>query len=168
MEGWQALFAPARTPPEVVDRIAAATAELLAEPATREQLEALGMTPGRLARADLPGFLAAERGRYAAIIRDGNITLDQGPPRRSVTPWRTAGWRSATSPPRIAVCQPQLRAWRTSTAGRVMTPSVARRLDTRTRSGANSTRQPSRWAMRRRVERTDQSVRSKAGCMRPG
>jgi tripartite-type tricarboxylate transporter receptor subunit TctC len=76
MEGWQALFAPARTPPEVVDRIAAATAELLAEPATRERLEALGMTPGRLARADLPGFLAAERGRYAAIIRDGNITLD--------------------------------------------------------------------------------------------
>ncbi|MFZ4408010.1 MAG: Bug family tripartite tricarboxylate transporter substrate binding protein, partial [Paracraurococcus sp.] len=29
MEGWQALFAPARTPPDVVARIAAATAEIL-------------------------------------------------------------------------------------------------------------------------------------------
>jgi tripartite-type tricarboxylate transporter receptor subunit TctC len=76
MEGWQALFAPAPTPAEVVARIAEATATLLAEPAVREKLEGLGMTPGRLAREDLPGFLRAERARFAAIIRDGNIKLD--------------------------------------------------------------------------------------------
>lgn len=76
MEGWQALFAPARTPPEPVARMAAAVAELLAEPPVRAKLESLGMTPGTLPREALPGFLAAERARYAAIIRDGNIRLD--------------------------------------------------------------------------------------------
>ena len=76
MEGWQALFAPARTPPDVVARIAAATAEILADPATAERLEALGMTPGRMARAALPAFLAAEKARYAQVIQDGGIKLD--------------------------------------------------------------------------------------------
>jgi tripartite-type tricarboxylate transporter receptor subunit TctC len=76
MEGWQALFAPARTSPAVVARIAAATADLLAEPSIRERLEALGMTPGHLPREALPGFLAAERARFAAVIRAGNIKLD--------------------------------------------------------------------------------------------
>ncbi|WP_165982699.1 Bug family tripartite tricarboxylate transporter substrate binding protein [Dankookia rubra] len=76
MEGWQALFAPARTPPEWVAHIGAAVADLLAEPAVRDKLDNLGMTPGALPREALPGFLAAEAARYAAIIRDGNIRLD--------------------------------------------------------------------------------------------
>ncbi|MFC7691382.1 hypothetical protein ACFQY5_19220 [Paeniroseomonas aquatica] len=44
-------------------------------------------------------------------------------------------------------------------------PAAARRLETMTWSLLNSTRQPSRWARRSRVESTDQSVLSKAACM---
>ena len=76
MEGWQGLFAPARTPAEVQARIAAAVAAGLAEPATREKLEGLGMTASTLAPAALPAFLAAERERFAAVIRSARITLD--------------------------------------------------------------------------------------------
>jgi tripartite-type tricarboxylate transporter receptor subunit TctC len=76
MEGWQGLFAPAATPPAVTARLAAAIAEMLAEPATRERLAGLGMTPSTLTPASLPGFLAEERQRFGQIVRAGNITLD--------------------------------------------------------------------------------------------
>ena len=76
MEGWQGIFAPARTPAEVVAALATAIAGLLAEPAIRARLEGLGMTPSALTPPMLPVFLAEERSRFAQVIRDGNIRLD--------------------------------------------------------------------------------------------
>ena len=76
LEGWQGLFAPAATPEPVTARLAAAIAGMLAEPAIREKLAGLGMTPSGLDRAALPGFLAEERRGFERIIRTAGITLD--------------------------------------------------------------------------------------------
>jgi tripartite-type tricarboxylate transporter receptor subunit TctC len=43
--GWNALFAPAKTPPAVIDRLAAAVATAVRKPALRDALQSLGLVP---------------------------------------------------------------------------------------------------------------------------
>jgi len=73
---WFALFAPARTPPEVVARIATVAAEALRTPATQEVFRAQGILPVGLPPAETRAFVAADRERLGPIVRNLNIRLD--------------------------------------------------------------------------------------------
>ena len=55
--GWYAAYAPAKTPKETVDRLAAAIVEGIRSPEVRERLEALGMEPTGLGPAELRPLL---------------------------------------------------------------------------------------------------------------
>ncbi len=73
---WQAVLAPARTPPAVLDRLATELDGMLADPAFRARLEAAGMTPWRLAPEQVAALIRADAARYAEVARAGNIRAE--------------------------------------------------------------------------------------------
>ncbi len=74
MEVWQGLFAPARTDPAFVARVAAAAAEALAQPAFQQRIRDLGQTPSQMGPGPMATFLREESERYAQLVRAANIT----------------------------------------------------------------------------------------------
>jgi len=70
---WNALAAPAGTPPEVIDRLGRAAREAVATPAVREKLGRLGVRLQAGTPADMQALLAAEIRRWGEVIRKAGI-----------------------------------------------------------------------------------------------
>jgi tripartite-type tricarboxylate transporter receptor subunit TctC len=70
---WYALMAPAGTPPDVIDRIAAESARALRDPAVRERLLGLGANPVGGTPAELGTMLKGEYTRWGDFIRKTGI-----------------------------------------------------------------------------------------------
>jgi tripartite-type tricarboxylate transporter receptor subunit TctC len=73
---WLALLAPAGTPKEIVDKIAADMKAVLADEATRQALIQQGAIPRSSTPAQLQTLIDNDRKRYERIIRDKNISID--------------------------------------------------------------------------------------------
>jgi len=73
MEVWQALFAPARTDPAIVARVAAVAADALAQPALQQRIRDLGQAPSQMGPQPLAAFLREESARYTQLVRAANI-----------------------------------------------------------------------------------------------
>ncbi|WP_338662438.1 tripartite tricarboxylate transporter substrate binding protein [Pararoseomonas sp. SCSIO 73927] len=71
---WFGLFAPARTPEPVVERLGAAVATALREPGLRTKLEEQGAIPRPLPSAEFRPFVAEETRRFTRIIEEAGIT----------------------------------------------------------------------------------------------
>jgi len=71
--GWQGLFAPAGTPPEIVARLQLEVGKLLRFPEVRDRLTALGAEAGGTAPADFAAFVREENARWSKIIREKGI-----------------------------------------------------------------------------------------------
>ena len=76
MKVWVGSFAPARTPPAIVERLNAAMNTTLRDPQVRArlanvQVEVLGGSP-----AQFDTYLRDEMARWGKVIRDGGITAD--------------------------------------------------------------------------------------------
>ena len=71
--GWQGLFAPAGTPPEIVARLQAEVAKALRLPEARDRLTSLGAEPGGSTPEEFAAFVRAERQRMGTIIREKGI-----------------------------------------------------------------------------------------------
>jgi len=76
MEVWQAVFAPARTDPAIVERLAAEIEMAMGEPETKRRLAGIGMTGSNLTLGALARLLQSEITRYEAVVRSANIRLD--------------------------------------------------------------------------------------------
>jgi tripartite-type tricarboxylate transporter receptor subunit TctC len=74
--GWQALFVPAKTPPEVVRKISADTNTALANPAIRDKLAETGYAAGGSSPEELGTLLKSEIVRWSALVKSVGITLD--------------------------------------------------------------------------------------------
>ncbi|MBX3601883.1 MAG: tripartite tricarboxylate transporter substrate binding protein [Rubrivivax sp.] len=70
---WNALAAPAGTPPAVVEALNRAAREALASPAVQERLGRLGMRLSASSPAELQALLASEITRWGAVIRAAGI-----------------------------------------------------------------------------------------------
>ena len=70
---WMGLFAPANTPPAIVQRLAGDIARIVKEPAIRERLAGGGVDALGLQGAEFAAFLDAERTRYKTIAKERNI-----------------------------------------------------------------------------------------------
>ena len=70
---WNALAAPAGTPPEVIERIGRAAREAVAAPAVREKLGKLGMRLQPSTPAELQALLGREIKRWGDVIRKAGI-----------------------------------------------------------------------------------------------
>jgi tripartite-type tricarboxylate transporter receptor subunit TctC len=73
---WYALVAPAGTPPEVIDRIAAESARALRDPAVRDRLLGLGANPVGGTPAELAAMLKGEYARWGDFIRKSGIRAE--------------------------------------------------------------------------------------------
>lgn len=73
---WFALLAPARVPPTVAPRIAAAAAEALRVPATVEVFRTQGILPVGLSPEETRAFIATDRERWTPVVRTLNLQLD--------------------------------------------------------------------------------------------
>ena len=73
LRSWNALAAPARTPPEVLVRLNAAANQALAQPALQRQWRALGVRPQGGTPDQLRQWLAAETRHWAEVVRAAHI-----------------------------------------------------------------------------------------------
>jgi tripartite-type tricarboxylate transporter receptor subunit TctC len=73
---WFGLMAPAKTPPEVLDRLNAAFVEALNDPAVKARTaqQGIDVTPGT--RAGMADFLLNERDKWTQIIKANNIRAE--------------------------------------------------------------------------------------------
>jgi tripartite-type tricarboxylate transporter receptor subunit TctC len=65
---WQGIMAPARTPPEVVQRLNAAVNVALRDPAVVARMDQMGARPTPASVADYKGFLDAEIALWARVV----------------------------------------------------------------------------------------------------
>ena len=75
VSSWYALFAPARTPVEIVRRMHGDTVAALADPATRQRLEQLGVVVVGSSPRELAVFLKAEMNKWEPVIKEAGITI---------------------------------------------------------------------------------------------
>ncbi|RZL64814.1 MAG: tripartite tricarboxylate transporter substrate binding protein [Variovorax sp.] len=73
---WIGLLAPAGTPPDVQDRIAADVRAVLADEAVKARFVALGGVPRATTPAEFGKLIADDKARYAQIIRARKITIE--------------------------------------------------------------------------------------------
>ena len=76
-ESWVGLFAPAKTPDAVIQRIYGAVKVALADPEVRQKLVAGGNTVVGNDTAQYRAFLTAEWEKWGEVVRKGNIKLDE-------------------------------------------------------------------------------------------
>jgi tripartite-type tricarboxylate transporter receptor subunit TctC len=71
--GWNGLFAPRSTPPEILARLNGSLARIMTTPDVIEQLAKLGAEPGGDSQAHFAAFVKDESTRWGKIIRDKGI-----------------------------------------------------------------------------------------------
>jgi tripartite-type tricarboxylate transporter receptor subunit TctC len=76
VSSWFALFAPARTPTSIIDRIQTDVKAALAEPGVRAKMQALAAEPVGNSPAELGGFLKGEMEKWGQLIRDIGVKVE--------------------------------------------------------------------------------------------
>ena len=73
---WNALFAPAGTPPEVIEALAAAAQATMADPAVVERMGEFSATVVASTPAELGEHVTAEMAKWEPVVRDANVSMD--------------------------------------------------------------------------------------------
>jgi len=73
---WIGMLAPASTPPAIVEKISADLREVVGSPDVKAKLVDLGAIPRASTPAEFERLIAADRSRYAKIIRERKITTE--------------------------------------------------------------------------------------------
>ena len=73
---WQALFVPAKTPPEIIRRISVDTNTALAGPAIKDKLAQTGYLAGGSSPEELEKLLKSEISKWSAVIKTVGIKID--------------------------------------------------------------------------------------------
>jgi tripartite-type tricarboxylate transporter receptor subunit TctC len=75
VSSWYALFAPAKTAPEIIQKMQADTVAALTDSVTKERLEQLGVVVVGSTPAELAAFLKAEMDKWAPVIKEAGISI---------------------------------------------------------------------------------------------
>ena len=70
------IFAPAGTPPAVVDKLHAALRQALQNPALRERYRSMGVEVMEMSQADFAAYVRADSEKWRQIAREGNIVVE--------------------------------------------------------------------------------------------
>ncbi|MES2399245.1 MAG: tripartite tricarboxylate transporter substrate binding protein [Pseudomonadota bacterium] len=73
---WYGLLAPAGTPAATAERLAKDAADILTQPAVREQLKAQGLTETLMKPAEFTAYVRNETAQWARIIKARNIVAE--------------------------------------------------------------------------------------------
>ncbi|MGH6954810.1 MAG: tripartite tricarboxylate transporter substrate-binding protein, partial [Alphaproteobacteria bacterium] len=71
--GWGAIFAPAGTPPEVVQLLSGEVQKILAQPEIRTRIMGLGLDVAPASPDALAAFLRAELAKWERLVKDAGI-----------------------------------------------------------------------------------------------
>jgi tripartite-type tricarboxylate transporter receptor subunit TctC len=74
--GWQGIFAPAKTPTEIAQKISGDVAKTLAEPALVEKFARNAYTVESSSATELATFLAEDTEKWEAVIKTAGIKID--------------------------------------------------------------------------------------------
>ena len=74
--GWFGLFAPAKTPAAIIERLNTEVVKILKMPDVREKIEAHGLLPGGRSAKELGIFLDAELKKWNQLIKAANIKAE--------------------------------------------------------------------------------------------
>jgi tripartite-type tricarboxylate transporter receptor subunit TctC len=70
---WFALYAPAGTPKEIIERVHASMAKVFGEPAMKERLATIGAEVALTTPDGLAAFQASETAKWSAVIKRAGI-----------------------------------------------------------------------------------------------
>ncbi|MTD99052.1 tripartite tricarboxylate transporter substrate binding protein [Paracoccus sp. YIM 132242] len=73
---WNALFAPAGTPPEAIEALAAAAKATMADPAVAGRMAEFSATIVASTPAELAEHVKAEMAKWEPVVRDANVTME--------------------------------------------------------------------------------------------
>ncbi len=73
---WQGMFAPARTPSRVIDKLSSTIATVIRTPEMARLLEAQGADPAGTTPAEFGRFVRQERERWLSVVRDAKIAVN--------------------------------------------------------------------------------------------
>jgi tripartite-type tricarboxylate transporter receptor subunit TctC len=73
---WHGLFAPAGTPPEIVNKLSVEVQRIMKLPAMQEKLQGMGAKPIGSTPEEFAQFIAAERAKWTQVIKDANISME--------------------------------------------------------------------------------------------
>jgi tripartite-type tricarboxylate transporter receptor subunit TctC len=73
---WQALFAPAGVPKEIIARLHAETAKALKAPDVAKRLQDLGLDAGGMAPEELAAIVHNDIPRLGKVVRDSGAKID--------------------------------------------------------------------------------------------
>lgn len=73
---WYGIFAPARTPPAIVERLTKAFDAILKQPETVEKVRSLGMEPDPVSREAFAGQVRQDIATFGRIVQAGDIKAD--------------------------------------------------------------------------------------------
>jgi tripartite-type tricarboxylate transporter receptor subunit TctC len=76
IESWQGVFAPVKTPPEIVQKINGDLVKALADPGLVEKLGRNAYTVGSSSADDLANFLRADTEKWEAVIKKVGLKID--------------------------------------------------------------------------------------------
>lgn len=76
VDGWFALFAPARVPAGIVARLHDETEQILGTPAIAEEIRRLGAEPTLSTQPAFAEFVRSEADKWAKVVHDAHIKLD--------------------------------------------------------------------------------------------
>ena len=76
VDAWQGVFAPAKTPPAIVQKISGDLAKALADPALVEKLARNAYTVDNSSGDELAKFLKAEIEKWEVIIKTTGLKID--------------------------------------------------------------------------------------------
>ncbi|MET0507453.1 MAG: tripartite tricarboxylate transporter substrate binding protein [Burkholderiaceae bacterium] len=74
LDNWFGLFAPAKTPTAVVQKLNTAVAQALQDPDLVKRLNELGAEPAPMDPAQFKGFIQSESARFEKLVADAKIT----------------------------------------------------------------------------------------------
>ncbi|MFN6994344.1 MAG: tripartite tricarboxylate transporter substrate binding protein [Aquincola tertiaricarbonis] len=73
---WQALYAPAGTPPAIVSKLNAELARIVAQPETKARIDGLGLEYTPNTPEQFGAFQRGEQAKWARIVKDGNVKVE--------------------------------------------------------------------------------------------
>ena len=73
---WQGIFAPAKTPPEIVKRLNTEFVKIIKMADVRERFATLGLEPAGNSSEEFAAFQKAEIAKWAKVVREGGVRID--------------------------------------------------------------------------------------------